>query len=88
MTSPYAPDTATQRRIIEQDLRLCHNTLAQLEYQLKVERRIASVVGEASAQQITAIEQALRVMAARIEAYQELLAELPAEAALTNGVHG
>jgi hypothetical protein len=87
MTNPYAPDVATRRKIIESELRAGENTIAQFEYALKVEQRIAAVVGEASAQRIKAIELELRVMAARIEAYTELLSELPAEAAITNGVH-
>lgn len=87
MTASYMPDVDTQRKIIEQDLRLCHNTLAQLGFQRKVEERIAPLVGETSAERLAAIDRELRIMAARIEAYEELLAELPAELppASTNG---
>ena len=86
MQSPYAPDSATQRLIIEQELRLCENTLTLLQYRLKVERRVETLLFDAGAQQIGAIERDLRVMAARIEAYHELLSELPTAAAPTNGV--
>lgn len=86
MTNPYAPDVATRRKIIESELRGCENAATQLEYALKVERRIAAVVGEPSAQRIKAIEHELRVMAARIEAYSELLAELAGDGSWELGV--
>jgi hypothetical protein len=76
MDSPYAPDVKSRRLIVEQALRELHAALQVREYQMRVERRIASTLGDSGAQTIAQIEADMRCISAQIEGYEEILAEL------------
>lgn len=76
--NPYAPDLATQRAIIEQELRNCHNTIALLGFRRRVEMRLRETIGDSGAEALKAIDADLRTLAARVTVYEELLAELDA----------
>ena len=88
--NPYAPNTKSQRLIAEQALRELHAALQVQVYQLRVEREVAPLIGESSAQHIQQIEKSIRELTARIKAYQKIRAELEqaqeqAAQALQNG---
>ena len=83
----YGPNVATQRAILEQELRTCYNTLKLLEYRRRVEQRVAQTIGDSGTEALAAIEQDIRRVACRIEEYGALLAELPEAQAAANGVH-